>query len=1270
MARHGDTRSPSPVGSTYSSSKRSRRDEDRYERSRRDDGRSYRRSRSPEVRSQHSVSGGWSRFADSIPTQRRYRDRDRERDSYRRRDRSLDRRDDYRDEDVYRPSRRDRSRERSRERRRSRDRDDGRDYHRRSHDRDYRSRREDSRDRARRRRDDSTDSRRKYRRDDSRDRADKDAGTRSREVSSGRTARSCDRPADSSQGSKPSTPAAPAAQTDEEKKAERLAKLEAWKQKQAAERERKQRELAASGGARSILEEIDKKSGLSPAVSSPQSPATPTGEAAAAPYAGKFDPKAIAKKAAVTSTGPSLLGKDVTVPDSAKSSATSSSTTAGTQANNLSATASTPSGKSLGSCSYTGTSTDGFPRAAVPLKAKGNVSGFGLGAKPVADAEKASATRTLGFGEEESTRKKLEKLPTPPLEDSKDVDAATADDDDDDVDMQEGGTEEENAAAARVAAEKREERLQSQTLAAEANGDVHMADAPKQEAPSDAMAVDQQAEEEVDPLDAFMSGLAESEPQKKPTGAKFSKSKQQQPEAIFGDEDDADITAVGENDAEDFLAIANKTRKKKDIPTVDHSKMNYEPFRKSFYTEPPDLAEMTEEEVASLRLELDGIKVRGVDVPKPVQKWSQCGLGIQTLDVIRKLGYESPTAIQSQAIPAIMSGRDVIGVAKTGSGKTIAFLIPMFRHIKDQRPLENMEGPIGLIMTPTRELATQIHRDCKPFLKALNLRAVCAYGGAPIKDQIADLKRGAEIIVCTPGRMIDLLAANQGRVTNLRRVTYVVLDEADRMFDMGFEPQVMKIMANIRPTRQTVLFSATFPRNMEALARKTLTKPVEIIVGGRSVVAPEITQIVEVRPEETKFLRLLELLGNLYSDEKNEDARALIFVDRQEAADSLLRELMRKGYPCMSIHGGKDQVDRDSTIDDFKAGIFPVLIATSVAARGLDVKQLKLVVNYDAPNHLEDYVHRAGRTGRAGNTGTAVTFLTEEQERYSVDIAKALKQSGQPVPEPVQKMVDSFLEKVKAGKEKASGSGFGGKGLERLDQERDAARNRERKTYRTGEEGEEEEREEREEKGDDIFAKAASGVQSATAATAGVPKGIDLDGKITVHKTEREAPGASKNPLDKVGSAVADIHARLNRAGVMRSGVPIDNKGPDAGAFHATLEINDFPRKYPLLIPPLETRAATNYRTEKARWAVTNRTNVAKILEATGTSITTKGSYYPPGKEPGPGENPKLYILVEGDTELVVTNAMRELMRLLKEGTLAAADSDARAPVSGRYNVV
>ena len=826
-----------------------------------------------------------------------------------------------------------------------------------------------------------------------------------------------------------------------------------------------------------------------------------------------------------------------------------------------------------------------------------------------------------------------------------DEDQADDDDDDDNDDVEmEGRTEEEVATAARIAAEKREERLQAQIQIDEAGSaeeirDVIMTDAAEQE--------DAEQEDEIDPLDAYMTDLKDISK----FGIAKTKSKtksDQEPQAMFGDNEDME-TAVGDDNDDFAIALASK-RKKKEIPTVDHSKLTYEPIEKSFYVEPSDLAGMSEEDLADLRLELDGIKVRGVNVPKPAINWSQCGLSQQVLDIIRDLGYEKPSSIQSQAVPAVMSGRDVIGVAKTGSGKTMAFLLPMFRHIKAQKPLKNMDGPIGLVMAPTRELATQTFAACKPFLKALDLRAVCAYGGAPIKDQIAALKTGAHIVVCTPGRMIELLAANSGRVTNLRRATYVVLDEADRMFDMGFEPQVLKILANVRPDRQTVLFSATLNTKMEALARKTLTKPVEITVGGKSKVAPEITQVVEVRNEDDKFNRLLELLGVLYADDQNEDARALIFVERHEAADGLLAKLMKKGYPCDSIHGGKDQSDRSSVISDFKSGVIPILIATSVAARGLDVKQLKLVVNFDAPNHLEDYVHRAGRTGRAGNTGTAVTFVTPEQDRYCVYISKALTESGQPIPDDVKALAAGFVEKVKAGKEKASIGGFGGKGLEKLDQERDATRNRERRAYKTGDEPDEDEKVV-DDKADEIFQKAASAVQATAIIPSGIPKGIDLDGKITVHKTEIPAAStgsAPKNKLEAVSAAVDRIRARLQGGGSVAAGASIDNRGPDAGAYHATLEINDFP--------------------QKARWAVTNRTNVVKILEATGTSITTKGNFYGPGKEPAVGEAPKLYILVEGDTEISVTSAMREMMRLLKEGTVAAVESDSRAP--GRYSVL
>ncbi|KII94684.1 hypothetical protein PLICRDRAFT_33500 [Plicaturopsis crispa FD-325 SS-3] len=809
----------------------------------------------------------------------------------------------------------------------------------------------------------------------------------------------------------------------------------------------------------------------------------------------------------------------------------------------------------------------------------------------------------------------------------------------------------------------------------------------------DAMEVD---EEEIDPLDAFMSNVKEevqkvnAEDMLKIVGAPGGRSRIRLDERMVedGTEDPSNPAPEDELDAtdlnpEDILALAAKKAKKKDLAATDHSRVKYEPFRKEFYIPPPDIAAMTEEEAELLRLELDSIKIRGLDCPKPVTKWSHYGLPANCLDVIKRLNYTAPTSIQAQAIPAIMSGRDVIGVAKTGSGKTIAFLLPLFRHIKDQRPLEQMEGPIAIVMTPTRELAVQIHRECRPFLKVMNLRAVCAYGGSPIKDQIAELKKGAEIIVCTPGRMIDLLTANSGRVTNLKRVTYVVLDEADRMFDMGFEPQVMKIMNNIRPDRQTVLFSATFPKQMDSLARKILRKPLEITVGGRSVVAAEIEQIVEVRVEDTKFNRLLEILGQMYNEDP--ECRTLIFVDRQEAADNLLRELLRKGYLCMSLHGGKDQVDRDSTIADFKAGVVPIVIATSVAARGLDVKQLRLVINYDAPNHMEDYVHRAGRTGRAGNKGTCVTFVTPDQDRYSVDIYRALKASNADTPKELEDLANGFLEKLKSGKAHASGSGFGGKGLDRLDKERDAKEKAERKAYGEPGAGEEE--------------KAAE--KTATDATAGSGGDEMTFGNFKVEIKRGPAPDSSKGSLGVAGAAAAvrrlahakeeerlqaslraaeeaaaragkdtaaakqalSVVAKLNaqmRASklVLQSQLQVEDPlggrkiNPDSTDFHAIIPINDYP--------------------QKARWRVTNKETMVQLIDMTGASVTNKGIYYESGKEPPPEGPPKLHLLIESNEEFRVEQAVREIKRLLIEASAAALQAEMRNPSasSGRYSVL
>ncbi|KAK4543693.1 hypothetical protein LTR36_005338 [Oleoguttula mirabilis] len=1196
----------------------SHRDDDRY---RRDDRTQRRRSpsRDREVRRRSRSPGG----RDLTRTQRRYDDRDR---GYGRRDRSRDRYDN-------RGPRRDRSRERKRSRDASPVRDSR--YGRGGNRDDY----YDDRNRKRSRRDDA--SPRPSQRGDSRERK----STKSESVKG-------------NQSPRPSV----ADDADEAQKKARLAKVEAWKKSMA---EKGQLKAPGSGAASPVIK-IQAKGAASPAVQSPAvasptttAPSSPAIQddkpASPAPYAGKFDPKAIAKRAAAAiEKQKAALGGDVVIPKSA------------TEASNVNGAFLANNSKVAPASSVNGTSN--------PTGGNSKISGFGLSKAGAEKSDKPSTAKTAAnLGEDEEVERRLEKLPDlPAVTDSGDAALANIADDQDDAADDDMRSDEEEAEAQREAAQKRAQEAQAgQEDVAMVEGEEAQAD-PEPVAQTADADVNMADEEEVDPLDAFMNDLTVPEANILPNLA-IGKGKKKQPQ-VFNSDDEADMDAVGDN-MDDILAMAAK-RKKKEIPTVNHGNIDYEPFRKAFYSESVELAEMTKEELDILRSDLDNITVRGKDPPKPILKWSQGGFGAQILDVIRNMKFDTPTPIQAQTLPAIMSGRDTIGVAKTGSGKTVAYLLPMFRHIKDQRSLDNLEGPIGLVLAPTRELATQIHKDCKPYLKALGLRAVCAYGGAPIKDQIAELKRGAEIVVCTPGRLIDLLAANSGRVTNLRRVTYVVLDEADRMFDMGFEPQITKVLNNIRPDRQTVLFSATFPKNMEVLARKALTKPLEILIGGRSTVAPEITQIIEVRSEESKFTRLLQLLGDLH--EEDEDQRSLIFVERQETADSLLKDLLKKSYPTVSIHGGREQIDRDQSISDFKAGIYPVMVATSVAARGLDVKQLKLVVNYDAPNHVEDYIHRVGRTGRAGNTGTAVTFVTPEQGRFASFLIKALKESKMEVPEPLQQLDNAHTEKVKAGEAKKAGSGFGGRGIDRLDAARDAERARERKQYKTGDEPEEDAEEKDGDKKTDkkqtevdkLVAKAAGVVKDRDAAKAAeesspapAPAQTLLPSALSDHlsramKVQKAvtpppstAPGPKANdPLAKVNAAVANINSRLGARGSTRPGVPIDNRGPDAGAFHATLEINDFP--------------------QKARWGVTNRTNVAKILEATGTSITTKGNFYAKGVEPEAGGMPKLYILVEGDTEVVVENAMRELTRLLREGTIAAIDSEGRAPASGRYSVV
>ncbi|KFV94159.1 putative ATP-dependent RNA helicase DDX46, partial [Fulmarus glacialis] len=818
-------------------------------------------------------------------------------------------------------------------------------------------------------------------------------------------------------------------------------------------------------------------------------------------------------------------------------------------------------------------------------------------------------------------------------------------------------------------------------------------------------------DEELDPLDAYMEEVKEevkkfnmrsvkggggSEKKSGPTVTKVVtvvttkkaavESEKKKGELMENDQDAMEYSSEEEEVDLQTALTGYQTKQRKLLEPVDHGKIEYEPFRKNFYVEVPELAKMTQEEVNVYRLELEGITVKGKGCPKPIKTWVQCGISMKILTALKKHGYEKPTPIQTQAIPAIMNGRDLIGIAKTGSGKTIAFLLPMFRHIMDQRALEEGEGPIAVIMTPTRELALQITKECKKFSKTLGLRVVCVYGGTGISEQIAELKRGAEIIVCTPGRMIDMLAANNGRVTNLRRVTYVVLDEADRMFDMGFEPQVMRIVDNVRPDRQTVMFSATFPRAMEALARRILSKPIEVQVGGRSVVCSDVEQHVIVIEEENKFLKLLELLGHY-----QEKGSVIIFVDKQEHADGLLKDLMRASYPCLSLHGGIDQYDRDSIINDFKNGICKLLVATSVAARGLDVKQLMLVVNYSCPNHYEDYVHRAGRTGRAGNKGYAYTFITEDQARYAGDIIKALELSGNPIPTDLEKLWADFKDQQKAeGKLIKKSSGFSGKGF-KFDETEQALANERKKLQKAAlglqDSDDEDTAVDIDEQIESMFNSkkrvkdmAAPGTSNAPTPSAGNAEKLEIAKRLALRINAQKNLGAEAQVLDVMQQAtnailrggtiqaptvsaktIAEqlaekINAKLNYVPIEKQEEEKQDGGQNESfkRYEEELEINDFPQ------------ASNHFAIIK--WKVTSKEALQRISEYSEAAITIRGTYFPPGKEPKEGER-KIYLAIESANELAVQKAKAEITRLIKEELIRLQNSY-QPTNKGRYKVL
>ncbi|MGH7667952.1 MAG: DEAD/DEAH box helicase [Gemmatimonadaceae bacterium] len=371
------------------------------------------------------------------------------------------------------------------------------------------------------------------------------------------------------------------------------------------------------------------------------------------------------------------------------------------------------------------------------------------------------------------------------------------------------------------------------------------------------------------------------------------------------------------------------------------------------------------------------------EVPAPAEEPTFAALGLSepVLRAVEAAGYRTPTPIQAEAIPLVLKGRDVMGLAQTGTGKTAAFTLPIVDRLR--------VGPRrtrALILTPTRELCVQVEENVQKYAAFSELDVAPVYGGVPLEPQQKSLRAGVDIVVATPGRMIDHLERQNVVFDDLE---VLVLDEADRMLDMGFAPQINRIVAQIPRYRQTLLFSATMPPEVEALARKYLRKPEVVQIGIRSAAASTVSHAVYPVPGDRKTALLAELLRAEGMDS------VLVFCRTKHGADRVVRHLEGAGIPATAMHADKTQAQRTKALSDFKHGKIRVLVATDIAQRGLDISGISHVINYDVPQQPEDYVHRIGRTGRADATGDAFTFMAPNEIAMVRTIERIL---GEPIP--------------------------------------------------------------------------------------------------------------------------------------------------------------------------------------------------------------------------------------------------------------------------------
>ncbi|XP_073708178.1 DEAD-box helicase 3 X-linked b isoform X2 [Garra rufa] len=450
------------------------------------------------------------------------------------------------------------------------------------------------------------------------------------------------------------------------------------------------------------------------------------------------------------------------------------------------------------------------------------------------------------------------------------------------------------------------------------------------------------------------------------------------------------------------------------------------------------------------------VEATGHDCPQHIEIFHDLDMGEIIMGNINLSRYTRPTPVQKYAIPIIKSKRDLMACAQTGSGKTAAFLLPVLSQIYTEGPGEALQAvknsaqengkygrrkqyPISLVLAPTRELALQIYDEARKFAYRSHVRPCVVYGGADIGQQIRDLERGCHLLVATPGRLVDMM--ERGKI-GMDYCNYLVLDEADRMLDMGFEPQIRRIVEQDtmppKGLRQTMMFSATFPKEIQILARDFLEDYIFLAVGRVGSTSENITQKVVWVEDNDKRSFLLDLLNatvipNEVQDSTGEsvekpgkESLTLVFVETKKGADSLEDFLYREGYACTSIHGDRSQRDREEALHQFRSGRCPILVATAVAARGLDISNVKHVINFDLPSDIEEYVHRIGRTGRVGNLGLATSFFNDKNGNITKDLLDILVEAKQEVPSWLESLAYEHQHKSSTrGRSKRFSGGFG-----------------------------------------------------------------------------------------------------------------------------------------------------------------------------------------------------------------------------------------------------